>query len=479
MPPGLRIQEGRTIAGQIGRESSLLLPPLFQRRMSDLLEDEYPAFLASLGRPAQAALRANTLKVTLEPLLALLGLPAAPLPWCPEGSLLPPDTHLGQHPLHAAGLFYLQEPGAMAAVPLLDPRPGERILDLCAAPGGKATHIAARLCGQGLLWANEIHPVRARILLANLERWGARNAVVSVERPDRLAERLPGFFDRVLVDAPCSGEGLFRRDAEAARSWGAEAVAGCARRQQHILEQAARLVRPGGLLLYATCTFAPEEDEQVVGCFLAAHPGFSLEEGPAWPGSAPGRPEWSGNLPPAIRAHLPRAVRLWPHRAPGEGHFLARLRRQEGERSGPSPRWRAPRLAGPALRAYESFCAAALHRLPSTGEYLHGEHLFALPAEMPDPAGLRFLRPGWLLGEVHRDRFIPSHALAMALDAAAFQQCLDLAPQSEESLAFLRGEPLRSAGQAGWLLVTVAGFPLGWGKRVGAVVKNHRPRERA
>jgi 16S rRNA C967 or C1407 C5-methylase (RsmB/RsmF family)/NOL1/NOP2/fmu family ribosome biogenesis protein len=468
------------------------LPPLFLERMAGLLGDEYPDFLAALGRPALQALRANALKTDLAHLSVRLGLPALSLPWCPEALLLPSDVHLGHHPFHAAGLFYLQEPSATAAVPVLDPQPGERVLDLCAAPGGKATHIAARLQGRGLLWANEVDPRRAALLLSNLERFGVHNAIVSAERPERLAERLPAFFDRVLVDAPCSGEGLFRREPESVREWSPSAVHGCARRQEHILEAAARLIRPGGALLYATCTFAPEEDEGVVGHFLESHPDFALEEVPAYPGFSPGRPEWAVGVADSVGSTLACCVRLWPHRAPGEGHFLACLRRGsslplppgEGGHRGRSAERRAkgtgkglcaPPMA--VLAAYASFCREALRRVPVEDDLaLLGERLLALPEGMPNTAGLRLLRAGWLLGQVRGQRFVPSHALAMGLAAGDAQRELDLPIRSDAVAAYLRGEPLPSRGPAGWLLVTVEGNPVGWGKRVGGVVKNHRPR---
>lgn len=440
--------------------------------MAGLLSDEYPEFIAALGRPARHALRANTLKADLGRLAALLDLPLEPLPWCAEAAPLPGELRLGRHPLYQAGLFYLQEPSATAVVSALDPRPGERVLDLCAAPGGKATHIAARLQGQGLLWANEVDARRAGVLLGHLERCGVRNAVVSAEEPARLAERLGGFFDRVLVDAPCSGEGLFRREPESVREWSAAAVRGCARRQGHILEAGAACVCPGGVLVYATCTFAPEEDEGVVEAFLAAHPDFSLEEVPAAAGFSPGRPEWvAGGRP-----ELAGAVRLWPHRAPGEGHFLARMRRAEGV--APSfARWRIPTVPRAALGAYGAFCEEALREAPAAGQLaLLGAHLVAVLGGMVDPAGLRVLRAGWLLGEVRGARFVPGQALALGLAARDARTLLDLPQRSDEVAAYLRGETLPSPGPAGWLLVAVEGYPLGWGKRVGRVIKNHRPR---
>ena len=259
----------------------LPLPPAFLARMQRLLGDEYPAFLASYDQPPTSGLRANTLKLSAAAFQAISPYPLAPLPWCPSGFLIesqPASTPLppGKHPYHAAGLYYLQDPSAMAAAEVLAPRPGEKVLDLSAAPGGKSTHLAALMGNQGLLVANEIHAQRAWDLAENLERCGVRIAAITNETPARLAEHFGAFFDRVLVDAPCSGEGMFRKSEAARREWQPEMPAACAARQSAILEEAARLLRPGGHLAYTTCTFAPEEDEAVIGHFLASHPDFTL-----------------------------------------------------------------------------------------------------------------------------------------------------------------------------------------------------------
>ncbi len=454
-------------------------PPLFLERIAGLLGEEYPAFRSALEEPACLSLRANTLKVGRTGVAALLGLSDTPLPWCPEALLLPPEVHLGRHPLHAAGLFYLQEPGSTAVVPALDPRPGERILDLCAAPGGKATHIAARLRGQGLLWANEVNRRRAHVLLENLETWGAQNIVVSAEHPEHLARCLPGFFDRVLVDAPCSGESLFRRDPESIREWSPAAVQGCARRQAHILESAAALVRPGGILLYSTCTFSPEENEGVVGAFLEAHPEYRVEEVPSFPGYAPGRPEWAPGCAAGVRESLRQAVRLWPHRAPAEGHFLVRMRREKGPLPSDRSLLSLPAPGPAAQEVLDRFWRDLFPDLLLPERLgLLGEEVLVLPEQLPAVSGLSLLRIGWQLGKIHRGRFTPSHALAMGLDLAQAGRRLNLSPDGPEVAAFLRGETLRSPGPAGWLLVGISGYPLGWGRRVDSVVKNHLPHAR-
>lgn len=455
------------------------LPEGFLERMRLLLKDEFDAFRASYDAPPVAGLRVNTLKIAVETFRALAPFALTAVPWCPAGFTVPDDAAAGRHPWHAAGLYYLQEPSAMAVAELLDPQPGERVLDLAAAPGGKATHIASLMAGQGLLIANEPHPRRAWILAENLERWGAGHVAITNETPERLADRFAGFFDRVLLDAPCSGEGMFRKSVAARREWSPALIQGCARRQALILEQAARLVRPGGRLVYATCTFAPEEDEAVIARFLAAHADFDLVAPAARPGFAAGRADWlgEGEIGRGRLPDLTLTVRLWPHTGPGDGHFCAILQRRPGaEEPAPNP-WRISPLPRPAEQAYHAFCAANLTATPAAERLaLVGAYLYALPPALPDLAGLRFLHPGWWLGAVKREHFTPSHALALRLRPADVQRCADLPADSPDLHAYCRGESFRSPGADGWTLVTADGFAMGWGKRVEGVVKSHYPK---
>jgi 16S rRNA C967 or C1407 C5-methylase (RsmB/RsmF family) len=297
------------------------LPGAFQARMRELLGDEADAFLDSLGRPAERAVRANPGKLDPAGLPRLLGIGPEPVPWCREGFFLPAGARVGDTVAHAAGLVYVQEPSAMAVGEALDVRPGQRVLDLAAAPGGKTTLAAGRLGDRGVVVANELQRSRVQALADNLDRWGSWRTAIASETVARLAERLPGEFDRVLLDAPCSGEGLFRRNPAAAAQWRPGHVRGSAERQRGLLADAARLVGPGGVLAYSTCTFAPEENEQQVAGFLAAHPGWEVGDIPWHEGFAPGRPDWAPGGPP----DLARTVRLWPHQVRGEGHFIAKL----------------------------------------------------------------------------------------------------------------------------------------------------------
>ena len=425
-----------------------MLPEAFLQRMEAQLGSEYPAFLESLERPRAVALRFNPLKGE-RPVLSFVG---APVPWEPEGFYYDPETRPGLHVYHEAGVYYLQEASAMAPVALLDPKPGERVCDLCAAPGGKTTQIAGRMLGQGFLVCNEINPKRAKILSRNIERMGVANALVTNEHPETLASRFPGFFDRVLVDAPCSGEGMFRKEEAAVTDWSQETVQMCARRQREILDSAARLVRPGGRLVYSTCTFAPEEDEETVAAFLEAHPEFTPE-----PVEAP----W---FVPGENA----SYRMWPHKLLGEGHFAAVLRKTQGESE------EVPACPGEKCpKAWESFAKELDITLPEGKAVAFGQSLYWAPMELPELNRLKVLRPGLELGTERKGRFEPAHALALWLKTCAVAESYP--PESPEMKAYLHGDVVPS-GKKGWCLVQAGGYAIGWGKGDGSVLKNHYPK---
>lgn len=425
-----------------------MLPEAFLQRMEAQLGSEYPAFLESLERPRAVALRFNPLKGE-RPVLPFVG---APVPWEPEGFYYDPETRPGLHVYHEAGVYYLQEASAMAPVALLDPQPGERVCDLCAAPGGKTTQIAGRMLGRGFLVCNEINPKRAKILSRNIERMGVANALVTNEHPETLASRFPGFFDRVLVDAPCSGEGMFRKEEAAVTDWSQETVQMCARRQREILDSAARLVRPGGRLVYSTCTFAPEEDEETVAAFLEAHPEFTPE-----PVEAP----W---FVPGENA----SYRMWPHKLLGEGHFAAVLRKTQGE-SGEVPACPGEKCP----KAWESFAKELDITLPEGKAVSFGQSLYWAPMELPELNRLKVLRPGLELGTERKGRFEPAHALALWLKTCAVAESFP--PESPEMKAYLHGDVVPS-GKKGWCLVQAGGYAIGWGKGDGSVLKNHYPK---
>ena len=425
-----------------------MLPQAFLERMKHQLGEEYPAFLASLERPRAVALRYNPLKGQ-QPDMEFAG---AEVPWEPRGYYYDPEARPGLHPYHEAGVYYLQEASAMAPVALLDPQPGEKICDLCAAPGGKTTQIAGRMAGEGFLLCNEINPKRAKILSRNIERMAVSNALVTNEHPQRLADRFPGFFDRVLIDAPCSGEGMFRKEEAAVTDWSQETVEMCARRQAEILHSGAQMVRPGGLLVYSTCTFAPEEDEWSVEAFLENHPEFSLEvvEAP-----------WFDCVKPGM-------YRMWPHKLLGEGHFAAVLRK-----AGEEEPENVPYKGIKPPKEWMAFAKELGIVLPEGKAVQFGQSLYWAPEEMPDLTRLKVLRPGLELGICKKDRFEPAHALALWLKTCTNVQ--DFPADSPELAAYLHGDVVPSI-KKGWCLVTAGGYSIGWGKGDGNVLKNHYPK---
>lgn len=433
------------------------LPRSFLERMKAMLGTEFEAFLACYEEPAKKGVRLNPLKCDWDVLEKSLPCTLSPSPFssfCRYGEGLEKPGFL---PAHHAGMFYSQEPSASSAVTALAPQPGEKILDLCAAPGGKSTQIAGLLKGRGLLWANEIVRNRAVILLSNLERMGARNAVISSCHPQKLCEGLRGYFDRVLVDAPCSGEGMFRRDPIAVQEWRPESPAACAQRQQAILESAALAVREGGILVYSTCTFSMEENEGVIKEFLERHPEFE----PIPIEVEFGRPALDGSP----------ARRIFPMDG-GEGHFVAKLRR-----TGENPckvkenRLSLFREKRQAEEFYESLFFSDCPR--ELG--LFGEKLLLLPEKLPALQGLGVLRAGVELGEQKGKRMEPSHSLFMSRQKEECRSSLDFVPDSPALTAFLRGEEI-DCEETGYTAVCVNGVVTGFGKASGGRLKNHYPK---
>ena len=425
-----------------------MLPQEFLDRIEKQLGKEFPAFMESLERPRAVALRFNPLKGEI-PALPFV---KEPVPWEPMGYYYDPDARPGLHPYHEAGVYYLQEASAMSAVALLDPQPGEKICDLCAAPGGKTTQIAGRMAGEGFLLCNEINPKRAKILGRNIERMGVANALVTNEHPQNLANKYAGFFDRVLIDAPCSGEGMFRKEEAAVTDWSQDTVEMCARRQAEILHSGAQLLKSGGRLVYSTCTFAPEENELAIEKFLESHPEFVRE-----PVDAP----WFTQVEEG-------AFRLWPHKLLGEGHFAAVLRKVSGEEAD------TPYVVGEkGPKEWESFAKELKIRLPEGKIISFGNRVHWVPEEMPDIRKIKVVRPGLELGEVKKNRFEPAHALALWLKKC--ENTLDLQENSKEIRMYMEGQVI-PGNCKGWCLITVGGYSIGWGKGDGNAIKNHYPK---
>ncbi len=466
------------------------LPSSFLDRMKCLLKEDYAAFLASYDEAPSIGLRVNTLKISVKDFCTISAYPLTPVPWCPSGFFLK-ETDLtehiqtpSKHPFHAAGLYYLQEPSAMLPAEMLNPQPHERVLDLAAAPGGKTTHMVALMQNQGVLVANEIHPKRVWELVKNLERCGVCNTIVTNENPEQLAKHLEGYFDKVLVDAPCSGEGMFRKNPDARKEWSPKVVQGCAIRQRYILNSAAKLVRLGGYLLYSTCTFSVEENEEVVTHFLTDHPEFEVVEVPKQDAFLPGRPDWVQKEAPTELVH---AIRLMPHKAPGEGHFAVLLRKRECNSTKGTQPFRPPLLSNIVMKTLTDFCQATLTEegkqkvLGSNQMVLVGAHLYRLPTQTPDLRGLRVIRPGLLLGKFAKGRFEPSHAMSRYLTPQDVQSCLPLSLEDPRLDAYLRGEDLllhEENSTSVWMMVALLDYSLGWGKTIGKTLKNYYARKK-
>ena len=494
----------------------LTLPRGFAERMRSMLGDDFPAFCDSYAKDIHPSLRVNTLKLTPEGLREIAPFVGSEIPWQRNGFYYTADgeTRPGKHPLHEAGAYYIQEASAMLPASLCPPAPGERVLDLCAAPGGKATQLAAALCGEGLLVANEIHPTRAGILSQNMERMGVRNAVVTNATPAELAKKFPVFFDKIVVDAPCSGEGMFRKEADAVTMWSPENVALCAERQGEILEEAAKMLRAGGYLTYSTCTFAPAENEGAVLDFLSRHPEFEVmpsEEAAVAESREKGlldggRPEWAEGYEQysaELLEQVGHAYRVFPHHCDGEGHFAVLLRKKEeggevacSEKSEkkksrkpekPSGGKGKPAPETVAVKLFEDFAKEVLGGMPDwvgdTVPCLFGDKLYLIPKalcgeENPTEAmkGIRVLRAGLCVGTVvgldkGRGRFEPDHALALCAGAGIRSFAVDY----DSAVTYLRGETL-PCELRGWHTVSYCGLALGWGKASDGVMKNHYPK---
>ena len=434
------------------------LPSLFLARMQALLGAEYPAFLACYDAPPSRGVRLNPLKCTEGILRASLPFALEPTPFSPLCFHAQGGDRPHTLPAHHAGMYYSQEPSASAAVTALAPQPGERVLDLCAAPGGKSTQIGSLLAGSGLLWSNEVVRSRADALLSNLERLGVQNAVVSSCMPQQLCTALQGWFDRVLVDAPCSGEGLFRREPQAVGEWSPGHVAACAQRQQLILGSAALAVKEGGVLVYSTCTFSLEENEGACQAFLKAHPEFIPEGIPA----AFGRPALDGSP----------ARRIFPMDG-GEGHFVARFRRV-GANPQKSTAFARNALCSEAHDAEELYKQVFYGDCPGPVGVFGGKVLL-LPTGLPELSGLGVLRAGVELAQVKGKRLEPAHGAFLCRKKGECRQAVDFPPDSPELLAFLRGEEIDCGGK-GYTAVCVNGVATGFGKASGGRLKNRYPK---
>ena len=447
------------------------LPAEFEKRMREMLGEEYEDYEKSFAEARRYGLRINRLKAGTEEGRACLPFPTEPIPWTENGFSYQWEAAPARLPFYAAGLYYLQEPSAMTPAALFPVEPGDRVLDLCAAPGGKATELGAKLKREGVLVANDISNSRAKALLHNLELFGIPNLFVTNETPDNLAFRFPGFFDKILVDAPCSGEGMFRKDPAAVKAWYPGKPGECAVLQKEILKSAAEMLAPGGLLLYSTCTFAPEENEGTISWLLEEYPELKLTALPHYEGFSEGNPRWGSG-----EESLALCVRLWPHRMEGEGHFLALLKK-EGQKVRVQEKKKRRKLEPEVKRYIEEFLGEGSWRPDWERVELRGERVYQVPDLPENLKGIRFLRNGLFLGEMKKKRFEPSQALALCLKPGETESELCLKNGDLRLEQYLRGESISvKAGETrrdrGWQLVCVENFSLGWGKLVNGVLKN-------
>ncbi len=441
------------------------LPQDFIKDMKNLLKSDSDAFFAQYEKPPYRGIRINTLKYSNLLAEEFFGNCIKKNPFSAFGYYLEPDfAGIGNLPLHHAGAFYVQEPSAMSAVTLLDVKKGDKVLDLCAAPGGKSTQIACELCGTGLLWSNEIIKSRANILLSNIERCGVKNAVVSCESPKRLCDALGGFFDKVLVDAPCSGEGMFRKDPLSVGEWSRNNVLLCKQRQLDILDCASKALRTGGELVYSTCTFSYEENEEVTEEFLKAHPEFS----PVEPQCGFGRRTKNGG------------IRIFPMDG-GEGHYAVKFIKNGGEISAFEPYDYKKNKNDGSVKEFKNKISHLQNEILVDSKDCDykavGDKILILPQNMPDIKGLNVLRAGVVLAEIKKNRLEPHHSFFMSLKPSQVKQNIDLSGSGDMVKAFLSGEELSvDDSLSGYILVSVDGVSLGFGKAALGRLKNKYPK---
>lgn len=438
------------------------LPTDFTKQMKTLLKDEFQDYIDSFETRPHSGLRVNERKIQAIEFMEKTGWDLRPVPWISNGFYQEKENP-AKDPYYYGGLYYLQEPSAMTPADRLAPEPGDYVLDLCAAPGGKATELGARLQGQGLLVANDISNSRAKALLKNLELMGIPNIYVTSESPEKLQKMFPEFFDKILVDAPCSGEGMFRKEPKMVSFWEKQGPEYYSRIQRELVLQAADMLRPGGKLLYSTCTFSTLENEGTIEYLLKERPQMHLVPCASYEGFSSGK------------QGLSDCVRIFPHKMEGEGHFLALL-----EKEGiPVLRKKQKKKSVKLPVEAEEFLKVCRknENLPSMIYQMQEERVYAVGAMDEMPEKLRYLRTGLFLGTCKKKRFEPSQALAMALNPESYPYCISFSHEDERVIRYLKGETVDISDKNvekgnGWQLVCVEEFPLGWGKLAGNTLKN-------
>lgn len=473
------------------------LPEKFVNTMISLLgEEDFNLYEEALSKPMFHALRVNTSKISVADFLKIAPFHLQKIPWTSNGFYFnEKEDAPSKHPLYYAGLYYLQEPSAMVPASQLQVDNGDYVLDLCAAPGGKSTELASRIGHNGFLISNDVSASRSKALIKNLEIFGVENVSVTCEMPERLAEHFPGFFDKILIDAPCSGEGMFRKSSSMITAWEQNGTEKFSALQHQIVTEAEKMLRPGGTILYSTCTFEPSEDEEIVQYMLSLRKTFKVDPIKMYEGFEPGHPEWCFTDEARKNESLKRTAHLFPHKVNGEGHFVSKIKDDIYDNHSSVSRnlnenfncnseeislWNIKKKNGikPAgiknIPEIEDFFEHVKKEFPRNRMELRGSRLIYYPEGNPSLDGLRVLRNGTYLGEMKKNRFEPSQSLAMLLDTSTFDQYINLKMDDPDAIRYLKGETLINDIKypKGWILVLVEGYPLGFAKSAGNILKN-------
>ncbi len=446
------------------------LPQAFRQEMKSLLGEDYDAYLKSFEEPRSFGLRVNTLRLSVRECREKLSCRTEPVPWIDNGLFYEGDeVRLSKDPYYYAGLYYLQEPSAMTPAALLPVEPGDMVLDLCAAPGGKSTELGAKLKGKGMLVANDISTSRARALLKNLEVFGIPNICVTSEAPEKLSQSFPEFFDKILVDAPCSGEGMFRKDPQMVKDWLTKGPDYYCTIQKEITGEAVKMLRPGGYLMYSTCTFSTKEDEDVINWIFRNFPDMELQPLPLFEGAEGG-------------VRMPGCIRLFPHKLRGEGHFMALLHKKEREKSqSPFADFDRTRRQDwiskePGLDELQEFLKKTKLDWDLSRIVKQQDMVYYLPEGFPSGKKLRYLRTGLWMGTLKRGRFEPSQVMAMVLSEHEYENSISFDREDMRVIRYLKGETIalepKEGSLQGWCLVCVDGFALGFAKGCSTTLKN-------
>ncbi len=448
------------------------LPVAFTEKMQSLLGNEFEDYIKCYEEKRLYGLRVNTKKISVEEFKEICPFEITQIPWIENGFYYDGEhVQAAKHPYYFAGLYYLQEPSAMTPANRLPIEPGDKVLDVCAAPGGKATELGAKLKGEGVLIANDISNSRAKGLLKNIEVFGIGNVLVLSEEPGKLEEYFPEYFDKILIDAPCSGEGMFRKDKKMVKAWEEHGPQFFAKIQRSIVTQAARMLKPGGMMLYSTCTFDPEENEGTIEYLMSQYPEFVIKEIRPYEGFACGKPEVTDSKLEDFK----KTVRIWPHKMHGEGHYVALL--QKGEPAAVKENVASKNRLKKVPEEILEFFSDIDWEMDWNRLELYSEKVYYMPEGIPNVKGIRFLRTGLYLGDLKKNRFEPSQSLAMCLKKEEYKNTINLESSDERVIKYLKGETIDvddivSSKAKGWQLVLVDGYPLGWGKLANGTLKN-------